>query len=118
MTGPRPPHPSRGEVWLVRLNPVRGHEQAGTRPALVVSVDPFNQGPAGLVVVLPMTTTSRGIPFHVEVAPPEGGLREATFVKTEDVRSISKERLSQRWGRVSPRTLATVEDRLRILLGL
>ena len=43
--------PARGEVWSVDLDPVRGHEQAGTRPALVVSVDEFNEGPADLVVI-------------------------------------------------------------------
>ncbi|OYV95604.1 MAG: growth inhibitor PemK, partial [Planctomycetia bacterium 21-64-5] len=48
--------PVRGEVWTVNLDPVRGHEQAGTRPALIVSVNRFNHGPAGLVVVLPITS--------------------------------------------------------------
>ncbi|MGI6209653.1 MAG: type II toxin-antitoxin system PemK/MazF family toxin [Anaerolineae bacterium] len=67
--------PSRGDIWLVDLGPTPGHEQAGRRPALVVSTDAFNQGPAGLVVVLPITTTERGIPLHVPVNPPEGGVR-------------------------------------------
>ena len=48
--------PSRGEIWMVDLNSARGHEQAGVRPALVVSVDTFNHGPAGLAVVLPVTS--------------------------------------------------------------
>ena len=64
--------PSRGEVWLVDLNPTRGHEQAGLRPGLVVSTDAFNHGPAELVVILPLTTRARGIPLHVAVNPPEG----------------------------------------------
>ena len=110
--------PARGEIWLVDLNPTRGHEQAGQRPGLIVSVDLFNQGPAGLVVVLPVTTKVKGIPFHVEVEPPEGGLKERSFIKCEDMRSVAKERLSRRWGAVSAATLAAVEDRLRILLGL
>lgn len=59
--------PSRGEIWLVDLSPVRGHEPAGRRPALVISVDEFNHGPAGLVHVIPLTTKERGIPLHVEV---------------------------------------------------
>lgn len=107
------PEPSRGEIWLVDLNPVRGHEQAGRRPGLVISVDTFNHGPAGLVVILPMTTKAKGIPFHVKVPS-----REPSFIKCEDVRSIAKERLVERLGRVSQATLAEVEDRLRILLGL
>ncbi len=110
--------PSRGEVWLVDLNPTRGHEQAGRRPALVVSVDPFNHGPADLVVVLPITTKAKGVPFHVEVRPPDGGVRAASYIKCEDVRSLAKERLSKRLGAISPAVESAVEDRLRILLGL
>ena len=57
------PDPSRGAVWLVDLNPTKGHEQAGIRPGLVVSNDIFNHGPAGLVVLLPLTTRDRQIPL-------------------------------------------------------
>jgi len=112
------PQPSRGEVWLVDLNPTRGHEQAGKRPGLIMSVDLFNSGPAGLVVIAPITTKEKGIPFHVEIQPPEGGLRRRSFIKCEDIRSVAKERLFQRLGVISPATLSEVEDRLRILLDL
>jgi mRNA interferase MazF len=81
-------------------------------------VDLFNHGPAGLVVMLPISTVAKGIPFHVEVNPPEGGLKKMSFVKCEDVRSVSKERLLRRYGAVSARTMSAVEDRLRILLKL
>lgn len=110
--------PARGEVWLADLNPTRGHEQAGRRPVLVVSEDLFNRGPAGLAIVLPMTSTVRPIPSHVAVSPPEGGLKARSAVLCEAIRSISSDRLIQRWGAVAPPTLATIEDRLRILLRL
>jgi mRNA interferase MazF len=110
--------PLRGEVWLVDLNPTRGHVQAGKRPGFVVSVDPFNRGPAGLVVILPMTSKAKGIPFHVEINLSEGGLTQRSFIKCEDVRSIARERLFKRMGRVSDETMRAVEDRLRILLDL
>ncbi|MEK7874279.1 MAG: type II toxin-antitoxin system PemK/MazF family toxin [Chloroflexota bacterium] len=113
-----PPVPSRGEVWLINLDPARGHEQAGQRPALIVSDDTFNHGPAGLVVVIPITSRARGIPLHVRVEPPDGGLTVASFIKCEDIRSVSKERLTKCWGSVRPDTMAAVEDRLRILLAL
>src|SRR5258708_34877662 len=100
------------------LEPVRGHEQGGRRPRLVLSVDLFNQGPAGMVIALPITRRDRRIPFHVVVSPPEGGLTEWSFIKCEDVRAVSKQRISHRLGAVSAATLAAVEDRLRILLGL
>ena len=111
-------HPSRGEVWIVTLDPTKGREQAGKRPALVLSVDTFNHGPADLVVVLPITSKSKGIPFHVPIKVPEGGLKLESLVKCEDVRSISKERLIQRLGAVGPKTIEAVEYRLRVLLGL
>lgn len=109
---------SRGEIWLVGLDPTKGREQAGMRPALVVSVDIFNHGAAELVVIIPITSKAKGIPLHVEVTPPEGGLTMTSFVKCEDVRSISTSRLTRQLGKVSPQTIQLVEDRLRILLGL
>ena len=110
--------PIRGEVWLTDLNTVRGHEQAGRRPALIVSDDLFNQGPAGLVIVLPITSTVRGIPSQVEVVPPEGGLKVRSAVLCESVRSISTDRLHSRWGRMNPRTMVAVENVLRFLMKL
>ncbi len=110
--------PRRGDVWLADLDPVRGHEQAGRCPILVVSVDPFNQGPADLVIVLPITSRSRGIPAHVSLVPPEGGLRTASVILCDGIRSISKDRLVTRWGKVNPATLSDVEDAVRVLLGL
>ncbi len=111
-------NPLRGEIWLVDLNPTRGHEQAGKRPGLVASVDLFNQGPAGLVIMIPITAKEKGIPLHVEIKAPEGGLTKRGFIKCEDIRSVSREWLVQRLGQVTRNTLGAVEDRLRILLDL
>jgi mRNA interferase MazF len=110
--------PARGEVWLADLNPVRGHEQVGRRPVLVVSEDLFNQGPAGLAIVLPMTSTVRNVPSQVLLSPPDGGVRSRSAILCEAVRSVSVERLVARWGAVGRQTMASVEDRLRILLRL
>lgn len=102
---------SQGEVWWVDLDPTRGREQRGRRPAVVVSVDPLNHGPAELVIVTPLTTKHKGIPFHVRIS-------DHGFAKCEDVRSISVERLLNRKGRVASSELAQIQDRLRLLLGL
>lgn len=111
--------PRRGEVWLVDLSPTRGHEQAGRRPALVVSADAFNAGRAGLVFVVPFTTRARGIPTHVEVRPPAGGLREVSWARCEDLRSVSTERLVARpLGTVPPEVLGEVGERVLLLLDL
>ncbi len=110
--------PDRGDIWSVSLDPTIGHEQAGTRPALVVSLDRLNHGPADLAIVLPVTSHDKGQPIHVQVKPPEGGLSVRSFVKCEDIRSISKDRLKKFYGTVSPQTMDEVERRMRILLKL
>jgi mRNA interferase MazF len=117
-TVPSPLAPLRGEVWVLSFDPTRGHEQAGTWPALVISVDVFNAGPADLAIVLPITSRAKGVRSHVPIEPPEGGLTVESFIKCEDVRSVSKDRLQRRLGTVSADTIAEVEARLRILLGL
>lgn len=111
-------NPSRGEIWMVDLNPVRGHEQAGLRPCLVVSVDLFNHGPAELVVVVPVTSKDKQVPLHVSIEPEGSGLAVRSFIKCEDVRSISKDRLVEHKGYASKEVMTLVEDRLRILLQL
>ena len=108
----------RGEVWLVDLNPTRGREQKGVRPALVVSHDAYNQGPADLVVVAPITSRDRGIPLHIPVNPPDGGLKNHSAIMCDAVRSISKRRLLKKWGVMSSEVMHDVADRLRILMDL
>jgi mRNA interferase MazF len=110
--------PLRGEIWLCDFDPVRGHEQGLQRPALVVSANTFNQGPADLVIVLPLTGKDRGIPLHVKVQPPEGGSKKASYVLCEQIRCVARERLTKRWGSVKPATIQTVERNLRVLLEL
>jgi len=112
------PSPQRGEIWLLDINPSRGHEQAGRRPALIFSVDVFNAGPADLVFVVPITSKLRPIPTQVALRPPEGGVKVESAILCDALRSVSKQRLYGKWGRVSPATLNEVEDRVRILLGL
>ncbi len=108
----------RGEVWLVDLDPTRGREQAGKRPALILSVDDFNAGPSDLIFVIPITSKLRPLPTQVVLRPPEGGVKVECAILCDALRSISKERLVAKWGKITPATLSEVEDRVRILLGL
>ena len=110
--------PARGEIWDVDLEPVIGHEQGGRRPALVVSVNEFNQGPSGLVIVVPISTKDKRVRSQVPIAAGEGGLRDASFAKCEAVRSASLERLRRRRGAVAEETMEKVGFCLRILMGL
>ena len=65
-----------------------------------------------------MTTRHRDIPLHVVLEPPEGGIQQRSYIKTEDVHSIAAERLMERWGTVTLATMDLVGDRMRILLEL
>ncbi len=107
--------PSYRDVWFADLGIPVGHEQGDRRPALVVSADQFNHGPAGLVILVPLTTTERGVALHVPIEPPEAGLRERSFAMCEQVRSLSHDRLIEPWGRVRAATLREVVMRLRLL---
>ena len=108
----------RGDLWLVDFVPARGHEQDGHRPAAILSIDPFSNGPAGLLIVAPLTRADRGIPYHVAVRPPEGGLRDPSFVMCDQVVTISRTRVLHHWGALSSETMMLIADRLRILIGL
>ena len=111
---------ARGEVWLIDLTePPRGREEGGkNRPALILSVDQFNQGPAELVIVIPLSAKDKGIRSHVRIDPPEGGVKYASFIKCEAIRSITTNRLIHRMGVVSGQTLNSVEGVVKVLIGI
>jgi len=108
----------RGEVWLVDFGEPIGREQAGRRPAVVVSAEPLNESPAGVVIVVPTTTTPRGLPSHVEIDPDSSGMNEVSYAKCEDVRSISEQRLITHLGTVPAAEMFQIERVIRFLLDL
>ena len=110
--------PHRGEVWLVDFGDPVGHEQSGRRPAVVVSADPLNESRAGIVIVVPTTTTHRGLPSHVEIDPSRSGLDELSYAKCEDVKSVSVQRLVARLGSVPDTDLFDIGRALRYLLDV
>jgi mRNA interferase MazF len=106
--------PCRGEVWWVNLDPVVGNETAKTRPALVVSIDRLNHSGAGLVWVIPMTTKDKKIRSHV--ATQLGGV--PNFIKCEELRALSVQRLTRLVGTVDSKVMAEVEYAVARFLGL
>lgn len=110
--------PRRGELWLVDFGDPVGREQSGRRPAVVVSADRLNQSRAGVVIVVPTTTTHRGLASHVEIEPERSGLDEVSYVKCEDVKSISEQRLIARLGVVSDAVTFEITRILRFLLDI
>jgi mRNA interferase MazF len=111
--------PVRGEIWDVDLEPVLGHELGRRRPALVVSVDQFNQGSSGLVIIVPITSKDKRIRSQVAIDAGQGGLNARNFAMCEAVRSISLERLIGRRGEaVSLDIMKKVAYCLQVLLGI
>ncbi len=110
--------PLRGEVWQVQLRPTRGREQDGQRPAMIVSHDKFNRGASELVIVIPITKVNKRIPSHVFVPKGEAGLDFDSYIKVEDIRSISKERLRSYRGDLTYPRIEDVQQILRVLLKL
>ncbi|MGA2469460.1 MAG: type II toxin-antitoxin system PemK/MazF family toxin [Solirubrobacteraceae bacterium] len=108
----------RGEVWLVDFGDPVGREQSGRRPAVIVSADPLNESRAGVVIVVPTTTTHRGLSSHVELEPGSSGLDEISYAKCEDVKSISDERLIARLGTVADAITFEIGRALRFLLDV
>lgn len=108
--------PRRDEIWLVDFGEPIGREQAGRRPAVVVSADRLNESPAGVVIVVPCTTTHRGLPSHVELDPGTSGLDSVSYAKCEDVKSVSDRRLIARLGVTNDETSFAISRALRFLL--
>ncbi len=110
--------PARGELWLIDFNPTVGREQAGMKPALIISDDRFNLGPSGLVVVLAVTSQDRGYPAHIRIDPKETGLKKTSFIMADQIRTVSKNRLIRLVGSVTPEIITEAEKAVRRLLAL
>lgn len=111
-----PQTPLRGEIWLTDFGTPIGHEQGFRRPAVVMSADRLNASRAGLVIVVPMTTTRRNLPSHVEIEAGSSGLAQTSYAKAEDIKSVSVERLVHRIGQAPPTDLAILKRALGLLL--
>ncbi len=85
---------------------------------MVVSTDALNEGPAGVVLVVPVTSARRDLPSHIEIEPGESGLDHPSYAKCEDAKSVSERRLIDRLGVVEPEPLFEIGRVLRYLLEL
>lgn len=101
-----------GSVAWAKLAPVRGREQRGHRPVLVIASSGYLEAVTTLAVVLPITTVDRGWPNHVRLVG-RHGLDRPSWVMTEQPRTLSRERFTSIAGEVDPGCLAQV----RLWLG-
>jgi len=91
----------RGEVYWADLNPVRGREQAGSRPVLILSHDLFNRK-SETVIVMAITSQAQRAGFPLTMALPGGMMPKLSWVKISQIRTISIDRLGKRIATLGP----------------
>ncbi|MBL7555662.1 MAG: type II toxin-antitoxin system PemK/MazF family toxin [Bdellovibrionaceae bacterium] len=101
-----------GEIWKVKLYPVRGSEQDGIRPCLIVSPNSMNKS-LQTVIVIPLTTSFKDWPTRVGVLVKNIPSQACV----EHIRSISKERFSEKLGTASEIEMADVRKRLNAVFS-
>jgi mRNA interferase MazF len=106
----------RGDIRWADLNPVRGHDQAGLRPVLILSHDIFNER-SGTVIAVALTSQApqAGFPLTLELNP--RGLPKRSWVKISQIRTLSVERIGKRLGQATPEDIAQVIDGLNEIVG-
>ncbi len=110
----------RAEIYFVNLNPVRGREQAGRRPVLVVSDDAINCQPLVITVVVGTSAANipRDYPTNVRIPAAESGLPVDTVFLCFQVRSLDRSRFGSAAGRLDADRMAQVDEALRRSLSL
>mgnify|MGYP001404286512 CR=1 FL=1 len=106
----------RGEIRWADLNPVRGHEQAGLRPVLVLSQDVFNER-SGTVIAVALTSQPQRAGFPLTLVLAGSGLPKRSSVKISQIRTVAVERIGKRIGRAAPEELGQVIAGLLEILG-
>jgi len=106
----------RGEVHWADLSPVRGHEQAGNRPVLILSHDVFNAR-SGTVIAVALTSQPQQSGFPLTMPLKAAELRKPAWVKISQIRTLSVERIGKRLGRISPAQVTRVIEGLNEILG-
>jgi len=111
--------PRRGEVYLVNFDPTLGAEIRKTRPALILQNDIANRhSPITTVAAITSQFDEPLYPTEVLIRAREGGLQTDSVALLNQIRSMDRQRLVRRLGRLSPATMERVDRALMISLGL
>ncbi len=97
------------EIWYADLNPVKGSEQRGFRPVVIISGNVVNEY-LNIVIACPLTTKIKNYKGNIVLEPDkENGLSDKSEILTFHIRSISKERLIKKTGRITDKQLAELK---------
>ena len=109
----------RGDIFYADLSPVRGSEQGGTRPVLILQNDIGNQYSSTTIVAAITSQISKAkMPTHVEISGSRSGLNKDSVVLLEQIRTIDKSRLFQKVSSLNKELMSDVERAIKISLGL
>lgn len=111
----------RGQIYFINLNPVQGREQAGKRPALVLSINAINELPLVVTIVIGTkgTNIKRDYPTNIRVSPNDSGLLIETVFLCFQIRSLDPNRFpADPSGKISDSKMLEVETAVRYCLGL
>ena len=106
----------RGEIRWAELNPVRGREQAGRRPVLILSQDVFNER-SGTVIAVALTSQPQRAGFPLTLELSRAVLPKQSWIKISQIRTLAIERVGARLGRAAPEELALVVEGLLEIIG-
>jgi mRNA interferase MazF len=106
----------RGDVLWADLNPIRGHEQAGTRPVLVLSHEVFNER-SGTVIAMALTSREPKVGFPLALELTARGLPKRSWVRIGQIRTLSRDRLGRRITNASPEQLGEIIEGLNEIIG-
>lgn len=84
----------RGEIRWADLNPVKGHEQSGNRPVLILSHDVFNER-SGTVIAMVLTSQFQRAGFPLTLKIKASGLKKESWIKISQIRTLSVERIGK-----------------------
>ena len=107
----------RGEIRWADLNPVRGREQAGLRPVLVLSHDVFNER-SGTVIAVALASQPQRAGFPLTLELQAARLPKRSWVKVSQIRTLAVERIGARLGRASPEEMSQVVEGLNEIIGI
>ncbi|MDO8687700.1 MAG: type II toxin-antitoxin system PemK/MazF family toxin [Dehalococcoidales bacterium] len=108
----------RGEIYWVDWSPGRGSEQSGLRPALIIQNDTGNRASPNTIVASLTTAPNKPYPFLVELTSQESGLEKDGAIDLASIMTVSKARLGDKCGELSPTKMAEVDKAIKTSLAL
>ena len=106
------------QLWVVDFGVPVGHEQGGTRPAIIVGSTAHCAFPIDMALVVPLTTRDRGLRHHVRIASKSSGLRQASWARTEEITAVSLLRFGEApIGKAAPAEISELRQWLSVMVA-